>query len=65
MHIMATCLCFWFGTIVEDALEDYHHKLEELQKKQINKSISLTGNQYSTFCLSNIYAQKKKTKPSA
>ena len=46
MHIMATCLCFWFGTIVEDALEDYHHKLEELQKKQTNKSVSVAGNKY-------------------
>ncbi|KAG8191213.1 hypothetical protein JTE90_021949 [Oedothorax gibbosus] len=27
MHIMGTCLCYWFGTIVEDAMEDYHHKL--------------------------------------
>lgn len=39
MHIIATCLCFWFGTIVEDALEDYNHKLAELKKREINISL--------------------------
>ncbi|XP_054721630.1 proton channel OtopLc-like isoform X2 [Uloborus diversus] len=26
MHLIATCLCNWFGTIVEEAVEDYTHK---------------------------------------
>ncbi|GIY17360.1 hypothetical protein CDAR_1462 [Caerostris darwini] len=25
MHLIATCLCNWFGTIVEEAVEDYGH----------------------------------------
>ncbi|GIY29955.1 proton channel OtopLc [Caerostris extrusa] len=41
MHIMATCLCFWFGTIVEDALEDYHHKLSK--KENLTKNGTLTS----------------------
>ncbi|GBM08065.1 Proton channel OtopLc [Araneus ventricosus] len=41
MHIMATCLCFWFGTIVEDALEDYHHKLS--RKSNLTKNETLNS----------------------
>ncbi|GIY89923.1 proton channel OtopLc [Caerostris darwini] len=41
MHIMATCLCFWFGTIVEDALEDYHHKLSK--KENLTKNGTLAS----------------------
>ncbi|XP_035207820.1 proton channel OtopLc-like [Stegodyphus dumicola] len=26
MHLIATCLCNWFSTIVEEAVEDYNHK---------------------------------------
>ncbi|CAL1288444.1 unnamed protein product [Larinioides sclopetarius] len=40
MHIMATCLCFWFGTIVEDALEDYHHKLSKKSNLMKNGTLS-------------------------
>lgn len=49
MHIMATCLCFWFGTIVEDALEDYHHKLGDARKKEVNDSLLMTSGKKKTI----------------
>ncbi|GFT56411.1 proton channel OtopLc [Nephila pilipes] len=48
MHIMATCLCFWFGTIVEDALEDYHHKLSK--KANLTENNSLLSTSDSILC---------------
>ncbi|KFM76698.1 Otopetrin-1, partial [Stegodyphus mimosarum] len=45
MHIMATCLCFWFGTIVEDALEDYHHKIAKIDYEIKNETLFRTSDQ--------------------
>ncbi|XP_071036046.1 proton channel OtopLc isoform X2 [Parasteatoda tepidariorum] len=38
MHIMASCLCFWFGTILEEALEEYHHDENDVTIEDLKKN---------------------------
>ncbi|XP_067122611.1 proton channel OtopLc-like [Centruroides vittatus] len=39
MHVIATCLCFWFNTIVEDTHEYYQHKQTLKYGLRINASL--------------------------
>lgn len=43
MHIIATCLCFWFNTIVEDTHEYYQHKQSQKLESKINTSLDITS----------------------